>query len=121
MNLRRLGAPLTALPVGLRAATEQLAAEVVYRKRRLQGLLKSRKYRGQHSMAMHLGCGSRIKDGWVNIDLTRAADLTLDVRERLPFRDNTFRIIYSEHFLEHFHYPRDITHLLSECYRVLEH
>jgi predicted SAM-dependent methyltransferase len=29
-------------------------------------------------------------------------------------------MIYSEHFLEHFDYPRDITHLLAECYRVLE-
>lgn len=121
MNLKHLGAPLTAaLPVGLRAATKQLAAEVVNRQRHLRGLRKSRKYRGRHGMAMHLGCGSRIKDGWVNVDLTRTADLTLDVRERLPFQDNTFSIIYSEHFLEHFDYPHDITHLLTECCRVLE-
>jgi predicted SAM-dependent methyltransferase len=71
-------------------------------------------------MAMHFGSGNRIKEGWVNIDLNPAADLTLDLRERLPFPDNSFSIIYSEHFLERLSYPRDITHLLSECYRVLE-
>jgi predicted SAM-dependent methyltransferase len=118
---RRLGSPLIhALPTGLSDAAEQLAAEAAIRKHHLRGLFKARKYRGQRGMAMHLGCGDRIKEGWVNIDLNPAADLTLDLRERLPFADNTFGLIYSEHFLEHLNYPRDITHLLSECYRVLE-
>ncbi len=31
-----------------------------------------------------------------------------------------FSVIYSEHFLEHLDYPRDITNLLTECHRVLE-
>jgi predicted SAM-dependent methyltransferase len=121
MNIRRLGAPLLrALPAGLREVAEQFAAEVIIRKRHLRGLVKARKYRGRRSMAMHLGSGDKIKEGWVNIDLNPAADLTLDLRESLPFQDNTFRIVYSEHFLEHFSYPHDIMHLLSECYRVLE-
>jgi SAM-dependent methyltransferase len=121
MNIRRLSAPLIkALPTGLRDATEQVAAEVVIRKRHLRGLFKARKYRGRCNMAMHLGSGDRIKEGWVNIDQNPAADLTLDLRERLPFPESTFSIIYSEHFLEHFSYPRDITRLLAECYRVLE-
>jgi predicted SAM-dependent methyltransferase len=121
MNIRRLSAPLIkALPTGLRDATEQVAAEVVIRKRHLRGLFKARKYRGRYNMAMHLGSGDRIKEGWVNIDQNPAADLTLDLRERLPFPESTFSIIYSEHFLEHLNYPRDITRLLAECYRVLE-
>jgi hypothetical protein len=102
MNMTRVGGPLvSALPIGLGSATKQLALEVIYRKRHLAGMLKARKYRGQRGMAMHLGCGNRIKDGWVNIDLNPAADLTLDLRERLPFPDDSFSIIYSEHFLEH--------------------
>jgi predicted SAM-dependent methyltransferase len=121
MNIKRLGAPLIrALPTGLREAAQQFAAEVVIRKRHRQGLIKARKYRGRRAMAMQLGSADMIKEGWVNIDLSPTADLTLDLREPLPFPDNTFRIIYSEHVLEHFNYPRDITHLLSECYRVLE-
>jgi predicted SAM-dependent methyltransferase len=121
INIRRLGASLiSALPIGLGGAAKQLAAEVIYRRRHLKGVRKARKYRGRERMAMHLGCGNNIKDGWVNIDLNPQADLTLDARERLPFEDNTFRNIYSEGFLEHLDYPRDITKLLSECYRVLE-
>ena len=93
----RLATPLIhVLPAGLRGATRNFADEVVIRKRHLQGVFKARKYRGQYGMAMHLGSGDRIKEGWVNIDLNPAADLTLDLRERLPFADNSFRLIYSE-------------------------
>ena len=121
MYIKRLGSSLlSALPVGLGATVKQLALELDYRRRHLNGVLKARKYRGRRGMKMHLGCGHRVKDGWVNIDLNSAADLTLDVRERLPFRNDTFRTIYSEHFLEHFDYPDNIMRLLSECYRVLE-
>jgi predicted SAM-dependent methyltransferase len=38
----------------------------------------------------------------------------------LPFSDDSFSVIYSEHFIEYFDYPNDITMLLSECYRVLQ-
>src|SRR5207248_8559917 len=70
-------------------------------------------------LALHLGCGGQIKVGWINVDVKRGADLTLDIRERLPFSDKSFNVIYSEHFLEHVDYPTDITRLLSECYRIL--
>jgi predicted SAM-dependent methyltransferase len=121
MNITRLCASLiSALPIGLGRATKQLAAEVVYRQRHLKGLVKARKFRGAQGMAMHLGCGAQIKPGWVNIDINPAADLTLDVREPLPFADGTFKMIYSEHFLEHLDYPDNITKLLNECYRILE-
>jgi predicted SAM-dependent methyltransferase len=121
MNVRSLGnSLLSLLPTGLHEATTHLVYEMVYRERHIRGMFKARRYRGRCGMAMHLGCGNNIKEGWVNIDLNRSADLTLDVRERIPFADNTFRTIYSEHFYEHFGYPRDITHLLSECYRLLE-
>jgi predicted SAM-dependent methyltransferase len=83
-------------------------------------VFKARKYRARYGMKMHLGCGSMHKDGWVNIDLNPAADLALDVREHLPFLDDTFSMIYNEHFLVHFDCPNDIARLLSECYRVLE-
>jgi predicted SAM-dependent methyltransferase len=121
LTIRHLGSSaLSALPVGLGSAVRLLAVEAVYRKRHLRGLTKARRYNGRRGMMMHLGCGSTIKDGWVNIDLKPDADLTLDVRERLPFADGAFGVIYSEHFLEHLDYPHDITRLLAECHRVLE-
>ncbi len=110
----------SALPVGLRGLAVQSARELVYRKRHIQGVFKSRRYRGLRGLRLHLGCGHNLKSGWVNVDLNPAADLTLDVRERLPFDDESFSMIYSEHFYEHFAYPDAITHLLSECFRILE-
>lgn len=120
MNARSVGTSVFALlPVGLRDAVEHAGREIVYRTRHIAGVIRARKYRGRRGLMLHLGCGPNLKEGWVNVDLNRAADLTLDVRERLPFADGTFTFIYSEHFYEHFSYPRDITHLLSECHRVL--
>ena len=121
MILRRIATAVIArLPIGLREAANHVVLELTFRKRHLAGLRKARNYRGRTGMALHLGCGSEIKEGWVNVDLHPAADLTLDAREPLPFADNSFRIIYSEHFLGCFSYPGVITQLLSECYRELE-
>ena len=111
---------LSKLPLGIQEAATHLGYEVVFRERHMRGLFKARKYRGRRGMAMHLGSGNVIKDGWVNIDLTTCADLMLDAREPLPFANESFSTIYSEHFYEHLGYPRDITHLFSELYRVLE-
>jgi predicted SAM-dependent methyltransferase len=52
-------------------------------------------------LQLHLGCGTVRLDGWINIDLVAAADLRLDVRERLPFGDGSARLIYHEHLMEH--------------------
>lgn len=121
MSVRGVGNSLISLlPVGFRNPTTQFAYELVYRKRHITGVLRSRRYRDRHGLKLHLGCGNNLKAGWVNVDLNPAADLTLDVRERLPFADQTFSLIYSEHFYEHFQYPGDITHLFSECFRILE-
>jgi predicted SAM-dependent methyltransferase len=121
MNVRRLGtSALPALSVGLAAAARLLMTEIKIRERHWRGAIKARRYRGQRGLALHLGCGSRIKAGWVNVDIRRSADLMLDLRERLPFDADVFRVIYSEHFLEHFDYPRRIKSLLTECLRVMQ-
>lgn len=52
---------------------------------------------------LHLGCGGRHLDDYVNIDSrnTPAVDLVADVR-KLSYEDNTIEIIESYHILEHF-------------------
>lgn len=110
MNIARLGASLiSALPIGLGRATRQLAPEVVYRQRHLKGLIKARKYRGAQGMGDAPPLWGQNKPGCINIDINPPADLTLDVREPLPFADGAFRIISSERCLEHLDYP------LSSC------
>ena len=56
----------------------------------------------------------------MNIDLSSNADLSLDMRERIPLPDGSAVIIYSEHFLEHLDYPGDAKRFLRECLRLLE-
>jgi predicted SAM-dependent methyltransferase len=71
-------------------------------------------------LKLHLGCGTELKRGWVNIDMLEPmADLQLDLREPLPFSNNSVTLIHSEHFLEHFGFPDEVEHLLSESCRVL--
>ena len=67
---------------------------------------------------LNLGCGNAKLDDWVNIDINPRADMVVDFRNGLPFKNCSFQCIYSEHVLEHFTYERGQT-LLKECYRIL--
>lgn len=105
---------------GLQRALALLVSE--YRAARLhrKGVRTAHKYRGLKDLKLNLGCGEMYKDGWVNIDLfNTVADLRIDLREKLPFSDETCSDIYSEHTFEHFSH-QDGCFLLNECYRVLE-
>ena len=62
--------------------------------------LRARRF-PQHDLKLHLGCGTVRLDGWINIDLETRADLALDVRRPLPFKDGAARLIYHEHLMEH--------------------
>jgi len=69
---------------------------------------------------LHIGCGTDLKPGWVNVDLfEETADLRLDLRELFPFPTASVTIIHSEHFLEHLDFPDEVEHVLRESYRVL--
>jgi len=83
-------------------------------------LIRYRRLLRKPSQNLHLGCGSKIFDGWTNVDMNPKGDLTLDLREGLPFRDNSVQLIYSEHMFEHFYREHDGPFLLKECYRCLK-
>lgn len=85
-----------------------------------KGVAAAQKYHSSSNLRLHLACGEVYKEGWVNIDLfPGVADLCLDLRQPLPFRDNSCEEIYSEHFLEHLSYPNDALAFLSELRRVI--
>lgn len=97
---------------------------------------------------LHLGCGSIVVDGWINIDnspgvllsrapaakraLRRVGVLTnaqseavfpdgivrVDLRKGLPYGDATAAAIYSSHLIEHLARWQGLR-LLKECARVL--
>lgn len=68
---------------------------------------------------LNLGCGPFSKPGFLNVDMSPAGDVCLDLRRELPFESACCELIFSEHCLEHFDYPEPISALLRECLRVL--
>lgn len=68
---------------------------------------------------LHLGCGSNLLDGWINVDVEgpRGA-IRWDLRNPLPVESGTVSHIFCEHFIEHVTFP-EATELLAECHRVL--
>jgi anaerobic magnesium-protoporphyrin IX monomethyl ester cyclase len=70
---------------------------------------------------LHLGCGGRLLDGWLNIDLKKIPGV---IQMKLPeglhrFEDASMRLIYASHFLEHLDYPEEALSTLKECHRLL--
>jgi predicted SAM-dependent methyltransferase len=108
------------ITAGLRSSFHDTVRELVICCVHRRGVWRARRLRGRSGLKLHLGCGGKLKEGWVNVDLALSSDLTLDVREPLPFADGSCAVIYSEHFLEHLDYPQPTRSLLEECRRVLE-
>ncbi len=99
----------------LRNLRRELAANVVH----VGGWLAAALGPRLGELQLHLGCGRRRLEGWVNVDLRRGADVRIDLREPLPFATGSAARVFAEHFLEHLDYPGHATGFLRECYRVL--
>ncbi|GAG10985.1 unnamed protein product [marine sediment metagenome] len=91
-------------------------------------------------LKLHVGCGSRVLKGWVNVDLgyhtgvgsmgdkwyplsvrgDKSDMLIMDAtKEPLPFSDNSVDIVFHEDFIEHL-CQRDQIVFLAETLRVLK-
>ncbi|NQS88896.1 methyltransferase domain-containing protein [Patescibacteria group bacterium] len=70
-------------------------------------------------LKLNIGCGKVKYPGWVNIDIEPDADLVIDIRKGLPFRDDSVDYIYCEHLLEHFSYEEG-ERILREFRRCLQ-
>lgn len=70
-------------------------------------------------MKLHLGCGPIRLVDWINIDIeSPVADMHLDLRNTLPFQDDSVEFIFAEHFIEHIQRDEALR-LLFELKRVL--
>jgi len=71
------------------------------------------------SIKLNIGAGITYIPGFINIDLSEKADISLNLNhDRLPFNDNCVDVVYSNHTLEHFD---DYLFAIGEIHRVLKH
>ena len=105
---------------GLRTALRDLSFELRLQRLHRRGVRHAQRFRVAKDLKLHIGCGSNIRPSYINIDINPKADLTLDIREPLPFESGSCALTYSEHFLEHLDYPDEALQFLRECYRVLQ-
>jgi SAM-dependent methyltransferase len=70
---------------------------------------------------LQIGAGDHILRGWLNSDLAPSASeiIFVDARQPLPFEDQTFEYVFSEHLIEHLTY-REGLYLLRETHRILK-
>jgi predicted SAM-dependent methyltransferase len=71
-------------------------------------------------MNLHLGCGYKKMQGWINVDSLEKVnpDQVVDLRMWVwPWKDNSVYAIYAHHVFEHLPDP---CHIMMECWRVLE-
>jgi hypothetical protein len=71
-------------------------------------------------LRLHLGCGMRRKEGYVNVDRIEYphVDVVTDLRDKWPWEDNSVDEVLMEHTFEHF-YPMERVHIINEMYRVM--
>lgn len=75
---------------------------------------------GKNALKLHVGCGDKHFEGYINVDLrkTKATDVVCDIRE-LPYPDNSVELIETYHVIEHL--PRHyLPKTLRAWYRILK-
>ncbi len=92
---------------------------------RLRNLLatgrRRRKLRAfsDQSLKLHAGCGPVLMSDWVNLDIDGRPDMFVDLARKLPFRDGSADLVFSEHVIEHLSLE-EASFCIKEFARVLK-
>ena len=70
-------------------------------------------------LKLNLGCGYKLLDGYVNVDVVEGADVQQDITKGLPWLDENVDEIFSESFLEHIG-PDNVVNVVNDMWRVLK-
>lgn len=73
---------------------------------------------------LNVGCGTDYKEGWVNIDNNsdnniKKLDKNWDLRNPLPYKDNSVDFVFNEHLIEHLTLEEGQT-VIKDLMRVLK-
>jgi len=70
---------------------------------------------------LHLGAEENYLQGWINTDIKPLSKKIhyLDATKHFPFKDKSFKYVFSEHFIEHLSFHEGLF-MLKECHRVLK-
>ncbi len=72
-----------------------------------------------YSKKLHLGCGLRKMEGWLNVDLTNS-DFDVDIASTpLPFPSSLFDTVVSQQVIEHLRLESELIPLFSELHRIM--
>jgi predicted SAM-dependent methyltransferase len=113
----------------LREAILNLRTEVLIARMARNSKKRFKSLKGRRGLKVNLGCGNKIKNGWLNIDLNISSSVKKeysedtifiqhDLRQGLLLEENSCDFIYSSHFFEHLSYQQGIG-LMTDCYRAL--
>jgi len=91
---------------------------------KIKSLLATKKTVNGYVKFLNIGCSSKpVNQEWLHLDLMgEHADgvMAHDCRFPLPFADNQFEGVFSEHFLEHLEYSYEALNFVKEVFRVLK-
>ena len=77
-------------------------------------------FKNHNPRMLNLGAGPNKYSGWLTADAFKSeADIYLNAYGRMPFDDNAWDVVYSEHMLEHIFVDK-VPGLLSEVHRILK-
>ena len=113
--------PRKHLSPQVKASIKAFLRELSIAGRHRRGVAQARRLPVGADLKLHVGCGTKHKPGWVNIDLFAIGDvISLDLRRQLPFPTSSASIIYGEHVFEHLDFPGEAQSFLREALRVLK-
>jgi len=74
----------------------------------------------EKNIKLNIGCGNNLDKGFIGIDVRDCGqDIVWDVRDGIPFPDESVDFIWSSHVLEHLD-NEELEELFREIYRVLK-